>query len=221
MWRQRSRALWLQEGDKNTKFFHGKADQRRRVNRIRKLKDDDGRWWMGRMHYERILTKYFKDIFSTSNPSGIMETCLVVKDKLSLDNKECCGREFTETKVEEALFQMHPLTAPEPDGLSSLFFQKYWHVVGEDVKKMVLVVLSDKQDLEEMNKTFIVLIPKFKNPKSLKEFRPISLCNVVMKIVSKSIANMPKAFMPKIIDEEQSAFVKGHLIIDNALVVME
>ncbi|CAI8583487.1 unnamed protein product [Vicia faba] len=77
IWRQRNRALWLQECDKNTKFFHGKADQRRRVNRISKLKDDDGRWWRGIMHCERILTKYFKDIFSSSNPSDIMEICLL------------------------------------------------------------------------------------------------------------------------------------------------
>lgn len=64
MWRQRSRALWLNHGDKNTNFFHGKAIQRRKTNFIRKLKDDNVWWWRGEEHYKRILVNYFEEIFS-------------------------------------------------------------------------------------------------------------------------------------------------------------
>ncbi|CAI8597499.1 unnamed protein product [Vicia faba] len=49
IWRQRSRALWLQDGDKNTIFFHGKVEQRKRTNHISKLKEDNGKWWMGEL----------------------------------------------------------------------------------------------------------------------------------------------------------------------------
>ncbi|XP_058783591.1 uncharacterized protein LOC131658300 [Vicia villosa] len=108
-----------------------------------------------------------------------------------------------------------------PDGLPGLFFQKYWHIVGEDVKRMVLEILNGDKDPTDMNRTFITLIPKCKNPTSPKDFRPISLCNVVMKLVSKTIANRVKMVLPNIIDKEQSAFVQGRLITDNALVAME
>lgn len=72
-----------------------------------------------------------------------------------------------------------------------------------------------------INKIYIALIPKCKNPGSPKDFRPISLCNVVMKIVIKVIANGVKCLLPEVVDEEQSAFVKGRLITDNALIAME
>lgn len=87
---------------------------------------------------------------------------------------------------------MHPLKAPGPDGLPALFYQKYWNIVGKDVEELVLKILNDNMSPESLNQTFIVLIPKCKNPISPKDFRPISLCNVVLKIVTKTIANRVK-----------------------------
>lgn len=132
-----------------------------------------------------------------------------------------CEKEFKEEEVFEAIHQMHPLKAPGPDGLPALFFQKYWHIVGREVQKLVLHVLNNNLEPDELNKTFIVLIPKGKNPSSPKDYRPISLCNVVMKIVTKVIANRVKKTLPDVIDMEQSAFVQGRLITDNALIAME
>lgn len=116
---------------------------------------------------------------------------------------------------------MHPLKAPGPNGLPALFYQKYWDIVGRDVTSVALEVLNNGKSPEDINKTFLVLIPKCKNPTTPKDFRPISLCNVLVKIVTKAIANRLKRVLPKIIDEEQSAFIQGRLITDNALIAME
>lgn len=122
IWRQRSRALCLSEGDRNKKFFHGKVEQQKRTNHIAKLKDDRGVWWKGEDHYERILVKYFSKMFSSSSPANIEDVCLVVKGKITRDNQLWCEAMYSPNEVKEALNRMHPSKASGSYGLPALFF---------------------------------------------------------------------------------------------------
>ena len=93
--------------------------------------------------------------------------------------------------------------------------------MGESVIIDVLDFLYNGNMLPDINHTDIVLIPKVKNPKRISEFRPISLCNVIYKIISKVLAKRLKQILPQIISPSQSAFVPGQLITDNVLVAYE
>ena len=77
-----------------------------------------------------------------------------------------------------------------------IFFQRHWEVCGEEVTSIVLKVLKGEEQLNNINKTLIVLIPKVADAMELGQFRPISLCNVIYKIASKVVANRLKVILP-------------------------
>jgi hypothetical protein len=105
--------------------------------------------------------------------------------------------------------------------MPAIFYKKSWEVVGDQVKKEVLHVLNGGHVPTEWNNTNVVLIPKVKNPQRINDLRPISLCNVIYKIVSKVLTNRLKVFIGDIISRNQSAFIPGRLISDNVLVAYE
>ncbi|XP_074300606.1 uncharacterized protein LOC141631893 [Silene latifolia] len=130
-WRQRSRALWLRDGDRNTKKFHQKVSQRKEKNHIAKLIDERG----------RVLLIGIEGRVTDAMNEGLRE-------------------EYRGDEVVEALNQMHPLKAPGLDGINGLFYQTYWHIVGPAVTRCVLNILNGAPFPEGMNETNIVLIPK-------------------------------------------------------------
>lgn len=87
--------------------------------------------------------------------------------------------------------------------------------------KLFLFSLNFGSFLKSINHTFITLIPKVKNLERVSEFKPIDLCNVIYKIISKVIANRLKPLLNSIISETQSAFTADRLIMDNVLIAFE
>ena len=105
------------------------------------------------------------------------------------------------------------------DGMN--VYQKFWHIVGDSEVSIVLDFLNTGNMVSKINFIHIVLIPKVKSLEKMSDFRPISLCNVIYKIISKVLANKLKQILPQIISPTHSAFVLGRLIADNILVAYE
>jgi hypothetical protein len=167
------------------------------------------------------MIEYYTTLFTTSNPTHLAEATSEVQKVVTMEMNNTLTREFRAEEVEQAIQQMAPSKAPGPDGMPPIFYQKYWHVVGSDVTTAVLSCLNSGSLLKSINHTFITLIPKVKNPEKVTDFRPISLCNVIYKLVSKVLANRLKVILLQIVSDSQSAFVPGRLITDNVLVAFE
>jgi hypothetical protein len=130
-------------------------------------------------------------------------------------------RNYTKAEVERALSQMHPLKSPGPDGFLAYFYQRSWPTVHAEVCRAVLDFLNNGCFDNSMNATYIVLVPKKKNPTCITKYWPISLCKVLYKLIAKVLANRLKQVLEKIISPTQSAFVPGRLISDNVLVAFK
>ncbi|KAK2647287.1 hypothetical protein Ddye_014776 [Dipteronia dyeriana] len=107
------------------------------------------------------------------------------------------------------------------EGLLVLFYQKFWDLVGTSVTTECLRCLNDRGSVEAVNKTLMVLIPKVKSPEYITEFRPISLCNVIYKIVAKALANRLRLVLDEVISKSQIAFIPERVIGDNAIIGFE
>lgn len=221
-WKQRSRIIWLREGDRNTKIFHSRASQRKKKNTLDLLEDENGQAQKEWKEMEQIVLPYFKEIFCAGPELDLNPVLEVVKPRVSAQDCNMLDRHFSAEEIRVALFQMDPAKAPGPDGMTARFFQQCWATVGTSVTRACLDFLKNNMPLPGgLNETHVCLIPKTKKPKKMTELRPISLCNVLYKIISKSLANRLKRVLDRIISPFQSAFVPGRLITDNLLVASE
>jgi hypothetical protein len=168
-----------------------------------------------------FIANYFSDLFRTSGGQVSQHLLDAVETKITSHMNECLMKELTSDEVRKALDGIGDLKAPGPDGMPAIFYKNFWDMVGNQVVEEVLGVLNGGPIPEEWNETTIVLIPKVRKPELVKDLRPISLCNVLYKLVSKVLANRLKTVLPDVISQSQSAFVPGRLISDNILVAYE
>jgi exonuclease III len=220
-WKQRAKQNWYRNGDRNTPFFHAWADHRRRINHISSIVDEEGRCWRKKKEIPRVFTAFYQNLFTSEGVVGAEECLATLEPRVTPDMNVALLADFTMEEVDCALSQMHPLKSPGPDGFSACFYQHSWDVIRNDVGKAVLDFLNHGIFDPNLNSTNIVLIPKKKSPTHVTDYRPISLCNVLYKLMAKVLANRLKKVLNSIISPNQSAFVPGRLITDNVIVAFE
>ena len=158
-----------------------------------------------------VAFDYFMNIFKAGTCDRMEECLNAVHQRLTTDMLEVLSRPYSREEVSAVLFQMGPTKDPGPDGMNALFYQKIWHIVGNGVIDAVLDVLHTGHMVPDINYTHIVLIPKVKKPEKMADFRPISLCNLIYKIISKVLAKRLKLILPQLISPTQSALFLGAL----------
>jgi hypothetical protein len=210
-----------ERGDRNTKYFHQYASERRRRSRIHRLVTDDGVVMEQEAEKRALVTNYYNNLFQSNVGNRLDELLQYVQPKVSTEMNEALIKEFTAEEIKLGLDSIGDLKAPGSDGTPALFYKKYWDICGVDIIREVKHFLEGGAMPEKWNGTIVVLIQKVMKPEKLKDLRPISLCNVIYKVASKVLANRLKVILPNIIAPNQSAFVPGRLITDNVLIAYE
>jgi hypothetical protein len=188
MARQRSRVEWLKGGDRNTAFFHGPASARRSTNKVRSLVREDGTRCDDLPGIKGMAEEFCGKLFTleTFDDTAVIDA---IVPKVTADMNADLTKPYLDEEIKTALFQMGPTKAPGPDGFPALFYQKHWDFFKESICSAVRGFLLGDGIPKGVCDSVIVLIPKVNNPVHLKNFIPISLCNVLYKIASKVLAN--------------------------------
>lgn len=215
--RQRSRQTWPKEADVNSKFFHIKANSRRRKNFIQFLNTPTG-IAVSAQDKEEELFRFFKERLGTSfqRGSGINWSMLNLPS-LDLEDIE---EDITEEELKATIFSMPAEKAPGPDGFIGAFYKAAWEIIKEDLLKAVISFFNrNTLQLRDLNSTFICLLPKKDDANGAEHYRPISLIHSLSKIISKLLANRLAPELPELVSPNQSAFIRKRAIHDNFLYV--
>nr|CAD1834076.1 unnamed protein product [Ananas comosus var. bracteatus] len=212
-WKQRSRVQWLQAGDANTKFFHMKATGRRNRNYIARLSDGSST-----LSSPEPIANHLYSFFS--NQLGVERAFTDSINLLMIYNDDrfdlsSLHSPFTLDEVKRTVFSCAPEKAPGPDGLPMIFYQRFWNLIKVDILEVFSCFHNGAANLQDINTSWVCLLPKRNEASLITDFRPISLVHSLSKIISKVLATRLQAFMDRLINPFQAAFIKSRLILDN------
>ncbi|XP_012845938.1 PREDICTED: uncharacterized protein LOC105965938 [Erythranthe guttata] len=216
----KARVKWLEEGDRNTKYFHARIKERKKRNQIT-LKLDDGSFTSDCQLIGAKALAYFDDLFHATPYHLDQDLFSHVEAKVTTTmNTKLCEIP-DEDEVYKAIKDLSPDSAPGQDGFTGYFYVRCWSIIKEDFMLLVSGYFQGDYLSKCMSTTLLFLLPKVSNPENLTQFRPISLGNFANKVISRIIASRLNAVLPQIISEEQSGFLKDRSIHESIAIAQE
>ena len=213
--------MWLALGDANTGYFHAVTKGRRARNRLSVIEDEDGLPVFEEEKISGVICKFYDNLFTSNHFDSAHTIEKALKPCISLETNEELIKEPTPEEIRNATFAIHADKAPGPDGFSASFFQSNWEVIGPAIVTEVQRFFTTGILSPSLNETHVRLIPKTLDATKVEDYRPIALCNVYYKIISKILTMRLQPVLCNIISENQSAFVQGRVISDNVLITHE
>ena len=186
--------------------------QRRQHNRIFSLKATNRERLIKHEDMERELVTHFKDLLTEPLPNlqaAIQKINEHIPRVITREKNLALLRAVTLQEVEEVVLNLPKNKSLGPDGFTSEFFKAAWPFIGPDILEVVEESQRNMMGYPALNATFLTLIPKQQNADTLVGFRPISLYNVIYKILSTIMVNRLEPLLPTLISPEQTGFVKG------------
>ncbi|KAI0522770.1 hypothetical protein KFK09_005155 [Dendrobium nobile] len=217
---QRAKASWLSQDVDDLGFLYAKIRARRNHNNIFEITDDQG------IHatpqdIASAFIRHYKSLFNTPKP--------INAESFSINPGICIPHHminplispFTYDEIKMVIFSGCDSSAPGPDGFTFAFFKRSWHISGPLICNAAMEFCNSGYLPRSVKATALALLPKGAHVSSISDFRPISLCNVLYKIMAKLVANRLKVVLPTIIHESQSGFIKDRCSTDNILLAAE
>jgi len=219
---QKAKCSFLKDSDRCTKFFHSMVKRRAKRNFIASVFKQDGSPTDSVREVEVEFIRYYKGLLGTSAACQPIEPGILESGPcISIEQASALTVSVSQAEIKAALFGIGNDKSPGPDGFSSVFFKKSWSIIRDDFCSAIQEFFVSGKLLKQLNHSVIALIPKAAHASSVSDFRPISCCNVIYKVISKIIASRLAMTLDSIIDQAQSAFVQGRSMADNIHLAQE
>jgi hypothetical protein len=210
-WKQSNTARWVNFGDENTKLFQAMATYSMRRNLISFFSLADGTIVSDHNQMAGLLWSSYKERLGVSDFTEIsyeLAELIQPSDIPSMDEP------FSMEKILAVLKDMPSDHAPGLDCFNGAFFKKCCPIIKQDILRLCNDFAAGHVNFESINGSFITLIPKISNPQTINDFRPISLLNYSLKILTKLLANRLQTVILRVLHTNQYDFIKGRTIQD-------
>ena len=215
----RSRIKWMELGERSSKHFLNLEKQNKINKEIRQLSTENGDVISGQDGISNEIFKFYSNLYKTKDTEEIdIDTLLNHTDipKLTPELSKLLEGPLSESEVCLMLKSMKNNKSPGQDGFTVEFFRFFWQYLKMFMIRSLNFAYFTGELSQSQKLGIITLIPKGNKPRHLlKNWRPISLLNVIYKIAYGCIANRLKQVLPHLIHENQKGFLKGRFIGEN------
>lgn len=220
----RSKAKYLVEGEKCTKFFFDLERKKGRSEMIKGIKKGNGEIIETSGEILNETREYFEKLFSAEGvkEEEKKELMELIKTKVGEEEKEECDRSISKEEIEKAINELNKRKSPGIDGLGSEFYVTFKDIITNVLMDVYKEIFEKGEMMLRMGMGLMKLIYKKKGEKTeLKNYRPITMLNTDLKILAKILANRLKEIMPMIITTNQVYGVKGKDIADTIMSIKD
>ena len=216
----RSRINWCEKGEKNSKYFLNVENARSGRATIRRLFDSKGKTTVNPESIMNELKEYYQNLYSNQDSDLNEELCSTFLDNnnipiLSEESMMACEGKLSFVECYEALQMFSNGKAPGNDSFTADFYKAFWNLLGHQLTDALNYSYEHAELSNSQKQAIIRLIDKKdRNRRYIKNWRPISLLNVDVKIASKALAIRLANVLPEIIQVDQYAHIKGRTIFD-------
>ena len=225
----RSRVRWAEEGEKPTKYFCS-LESRNYINKtISRVEKDNGQIITKQENILLEVKQFYENLYKSHDFNGnqdieilsILDT-IEQNPKLSSENKNKLEGELTEREILTALKKMKNNKSPGIDGFTSEFFKFFYTDIKIFIKRAINEGYLEGKLSISQRQGLITCLPKGDKPRLyLKNWRPITLLNVIYKIASGCIAERIKSVLTDLISEDQTGFISGRYIGENTRLIYD
>ncbi|KAI0511350.1 hypothetical protein KFK09_011980 [Dendrobium nobile] len=213
---QQAKANWLHHGEDDLKFLYGKIRSRcgssKSVVNLFACHPN-----VTRVEVLQSIIKYFQDLYNPTPSYFTNLDVFPIGNSVTDLHSNLLISPILEDDIKKAVFKGSSNSSPGPDGYNYHFYKSAWHIIGPQVCNAIRFFFLKGYIPSGIKATALAIIPKHRNATSITDYRSISLCNTLYKIIAKIIASRPDPIMPFIVKNTQAGFVKSRVSTDSIL----